>query len=65
MIGFDRAGRVSAINARSRCARMAAGALVRWCAGELPVLLIYEVRVRVQVEFNRDILEVTVWTGNR
>lgn len=39
--------------------------LVRWCAGELPVLLIYEVRVRVQVEFNRDILEVTVWTGNR
>lgn len=39
--------------------------LVRWCAGDLPVLLIYEVRVRVQVEFNRDILEVTVWTGNR
>lgn len=51
MIGFDRAGRVSAINARSRCARMAAGAL--------PVLLIYEVRVRVRVrvEFNRDIID--------
>lgn len=47
MIGFDRAGRVSAINARSRCARMAAG------PGALPVLLLYEVRVR----FNRDIID--------